>query len=101
LKFFFDGKRKIRPLLQAAGSDVYVPSAHGLSLVPYTGADRDNLDINGELAKRRFNISFFSFLDPLLAVVALSTSHTPIVIMEPRRRISLLFSARTSTFLIE
>src|SRR5271157_4672169 len=58
LKFFFDGSQKIRPLLQAAGSDVYVPSADGLSLVPYTGTDRDSLDINGELAKLGFNITF-------------------------------------------
>jgi len=58
LKFFFDGSQRIRPLLQAAGSDVYVPSADGLSLVPYTGADRDSLTINGELAKLGFNISF-------------------------------------------
>jgi hypothetical protein len=58
LKFFFDGNQKIRPLLQAAGSDVYVPSADGLSLVPYTGADRDQLTINGELAKLGFNITF-------------------------------------------
>ena len=57
LKFFFDGSRRIRPLLQAAGSDVYVPSRDGLSLVPYTGADRDSLTINGELAKLGFNIS--------------------------------------------
>jgi len=58
LKFFFDGKQKIRPLLQAAGSDVYVPSADGLSLVPYTGGDRDKLDINGELVKLGYNITF-------------------------------------------
>jgi len=58
IKFFFDGSQKIRPLLQAAGSDVYVPSADGLSLVPYTGADRDQLTINGELAKLGFNITF-------------------------------------------
>jgi hypothetical protein len=58
LKFFFDGSQKIRPLLQAAGSDVYVPSADGLSLVPYTGADRDTLDINGELVKLGCNITF-------------------------------------------
>ena len=57
LKFFFDGSQKIRPLLQAAGSDVMVPSADGLSLVPYTGADRDSLTINGELAKLGFNIT--------------------------------------------
>jgi len=57
LKFFFDGRQKIRPLLQAAGSDVMVPSADGLSLVPYTGSDRDSLTINGELAKLGFNIS--------------------------------------------
>jgi len=58
VKFFFDGSQRIRPLLQAAGSDVYVPSADGLSLVPYTGSDRDSLTINGELAKLGFNISF-------------------------------------------
>ena len=58
LKFFFDGSQRLRPLLQAAGSDIYVPSADGLSLVPYTGADRDSLTINGELAKLGFNISF-------------------------------------------
>jgi len=57
LKFFYDGSKKIRPLLQAVGSDVYVPSEDGLSLVPYTGADRDRLTINGELAKLGFNIS--------------------------------------------
>lgn len=57
LKFFFDGSQKIRPLLQAAGSDVMVPSADGLSLVPYTGWDRDSLTVNGELAKLGFNIS--------------------------------------------
>jgi len=57
LKFFFDGSQKIRPLLQAAGSDVMVPSANGLSLVPYAGADRDSLTINGELAKLGWNIT--------------------------------------------
>jgi hypothetical protein len=57
LKFFYDGSLKIRPLLLAAGSDVMVPSSDGLSLVPYTGADRDSLTINGELAKLGFNIS--------------------------------------------
>jgi len=34
LKFFFDGSQKIRRLRQAAGSDVMVPSADGLTLVP-------------------------------------------------------------------
>jgi hypothetical protein len=58
VKFFFDGTRKIRPLLLAAGSDVMVPSPDGLSLVPYTGADRDSLDINGELNKLAHNVSF-------------------------------------------
>jgi hypothetical protein len=58
LKFFFDGSQKIRPLLLAAGSDVMQPSSDGLSLVPYTGADRDTLTINGELSKLAFNISF-------------------------------------------
>ena len=58
IKFFFDGSQKIRPLLQAAGSDVVVPSADGRSLVPYTGADRDQLTINGELSKLASNITF-------------------------------------------
>ena len=58
IKFFFDGSQKIRPLLLAAGSDVKQPTTDGLSLVNYTGADRDALDINGELSKLAFNIPF-------------------------------------------
>jgi hypothetical protein len=58
LKFFFDGTHKLRPLLTAAGRDVVEPSTDGLSLNDYTGADRDNLDINGELNKLAYNISF-------------------------------------------
>ena len=57
IKFFFDGDQPIRPLLQAAGSDVMVPSDDGLSLVPYAGADRDNLTVNGELSKLAWNIT--------------------------------------------
>lgn len=58
LKFFFNGAQKIRPLLLAAGSDVKQPAPDGLSLVNYTGSDRDSLDINGELSKVAFNICF-------------------------------------------
>ena len=58
LKFFFNGSQKIRPLLTAAGRDVYEPDAAGFLLNAYTGADRNNLDINGELNKLAFNISF-------------------------------------------
>jgi hypothetical protein len=58
LKFFFDCSQKIRPLLTAAGRDVVLPSIDGLSLNTYTGADRDGLDINGELNKLAYNISF-------------------------------------------
>src|SRR5579883_106173 len=58
IKFFFDGTQKIRPLLNAAGRDVVMPSADGLALEPYTDSDRDILDINGELTKLAFNISF-------------------------------------------
>ncbi len=58
LKFFYDGSQGLRPLLQAAGSDIMVPSSDGLSLVPYTGHDRDQLTINGELAKHGFNTTF-------------------------------------------
>ncbi len=58
LKFFYDCTQRIRPLLTAGGSDVVVPSSDGLSLDTYTGADRDSLTINGELAKLGFNTSF-------------------------------------------
>ncbi len=58
IKFFFDCSQPIRPLLLAAGSDVMVPSSDGLSLVPYTGSDRDSLTINGELNKLGWNVTF-------------------------------------------
>ncbi|HJY27411.1 MAG TPA: vanadium-dependent haloperoxidase [Pyrinomonadaceae bacterium] len=58
LKFFFDGGQKIRPLLTGAGRDVYVPSTDGLSLNTHTGADRNTLDVNGELNKLAYNVSF-------------------------------------------
>jgi hypothetical protein len=58
IKFFFDCSQKIRPLLTAAGRDVMVPSADGLVLDTYTGADRDSLTISGELNKLAYNISF-------------------------------------------
>lgn len=58
LKFFFDGDRPIRPLLLAAGSDLMVPNDFGTTLLPYTGADRDSLTINGELIKLAYNITF-------------------------------------------
>ena len=58
IKFFFDCNQKIRPLLTAAGRDVVVPDSGGLALNTYTGADRDDLDINGELNKLAHNISF-------------------------------------------
>jgi hypothetical protein len=58
LKFFFKGSQKIRPLLVAAGRDVYQPSTDGLALNIYGGADIDSLDINGELNKLAYNISF-------------------------------------------
>ena len=58
LKFFFDGSQKIRPLLTNRGLDVSVPSTDGLSLNTYAGADRDSLDINGELNKLAYNVSF-------------------------------------------
>jgi hypothetical protein len=35
-----------------------MPSEDGLSLVPYTGADRDQLTINGELSKLGWNTTF-------------------------------------------
>lgn len=58
IKFFFDGTQKLRPLLLAQGRDLVQPTSDGLSLVPYTGADRDQIDINGELSKVAFNVCF-------------------------------------------
>ena len=60
IKFFFDGSQKLRPLLQAQNPprDLVQPSPDGLSLVPYTGADKDQIDINGELSKVAFNVCF-------------------------------------------
>lgn len=57
LKFFFNGSQKIRPLLTAAGRDVFEPSTDGLSLNTYAGADAGTLDINGELNKLAWNVS--------------------------------------------
>src|SRR5215472_1633861 len=57
IKFFFDCSQKIRPLLRRTGQDIQVPSPDGLSLTTYTGADADELDINGELAKLAWNVS--------------------------------------------
>jgi len=57
LKFFLDGTQKLRPILQAVGSDIYVPSQDGLTLEVYTGSDRDEITVNGELAKLGWNIS--------------------------------------------
>jgi hypothetical protein len=58
LKFFFDCNQEIRPLLTAAGRDVYVPSTNGQSLNVYNGSDANSLTINGELSKLAFNVSF-------------------------------------------
>ncbi|HEX3101672.1 MAG TPA: vanadium-dependent haloperoxidase [Pyrinomonadaceae bacterium] len=58
LKFFFNGNQQIRPLLTAAGRDVYEPSTDGLSLNTYGGADTNTLDINGELNKLAYNVTF-------------------------------------------
>jgi hypothetical protein len=58
LKFFFDCTQDIRPLLTAAGRDVYVPSTDGQSLNVYNGSDANSLTINGELSKLAFNVSF-------------------------------------------
>jgi len=57
LKFFFNGAQRLRPLLNAAGRDISEPTADGLSLNDYSGADADSLDINGELNKLCWNIS--------------------------------------------
>ncbi len=60
LKFFFDGSQKLRPLLQAQTPprDLVQPTPDGSLLETYTGADRDQIDINGELSKVAFNVCF-------------------------------------------
>ena len=57
LKFFFNGSQKIRPLLLATGRDLYEPNFDGTSLTTYTGIDRDEVDLNGELNKLAYNVS--------------------------------------------
>ncbi|HEX6125873.1 MAG TPA: vanadium-dependent haloperoxidase [Pyrinomonadaceae bacterium] len=57
LKFFFNGAQKIRPLLTAAGRDVYESSPDGLSLNTYGGSDANTLDINDELNKLAWNVT--------------------------------------------
>jgi hypothetical protein len=50
LKFFFDGNFVIpNPL---------VPTEDGLLVVPYTGSDRNQITVNGELNKLAHNVSF-------------------------------------------
>jgi hypothetical protein len=58
LKFFFNGNQKLRPLLTAGGRDVYEPSFDGLSLNTHSNDVRHLLDINGELNKLAYNVSF-------------------------------------------
>lgn len=50
LKFFYDGSFVI--------PNPVVPTADGLSLVPYTGSDAGQLTVNGELNKLGHNVSF-------------------------------------------
>jgi hypothetical protein len=50
LKFFFDGKAPV--------ANPVVPSADGLTLETYMGADKTALTVNGELHKLAHNISF-------------------------------------------
>jgi hypothetical protein len=50
LKFFFDGDFVI--------SNPLVPAEDGLSLIPYTGSDRNQITVNGELNKLAHNVSF-------------------------------------------
>jgi len=50
LKFFFDGDFVI--------SNPLVPAEDGLSLVSYTGSDRNQITVNGELNKLAHNVSF-------------------------------------------
>jgi hypothetical protein len=57
LKFFFNGAQKLRPLFNAVQTDLVEPLSDGSTLSTYTGADRDSIDINGELNKLAWNVS--------------------------------------------
>lgn len=57
LKFFFNGSQKLKPLLTAAGRDLYESSSDGLSLNTYSGSDAATIDINGELNKLAWNVT--------------------------------------------
>jgi hypothetical protein len=57
LKFFFNGSQKLKPLLTAAGRDLYEPSSDGLTLNTYGGSDASTIDINGELNKLAWNVT--------------------------------------------
>jgi hypothetical protein len=50
LKFFFDGNFAI--------PDPLVPAEDGLSIGPYSGSDRNQLTVNGELNKLAHNVTF-------------------------------------------
>jgi hypothetical protein len=58
IKFFFDGRQKLRPLLLAKNRDLVEPSSDGTQLLTYAGPDANDLDINGELSKVAFNVAF-------------------------------------------
>lgn len=53
LKFFFDCDQRVTNFIEPM-----TPAPDGLSLVPYTRTDANNLTINGELHKLAHNISF-------------------------------------------
>ena len=57
LKFFFDCTQDVRPLLTAAGRDIYVPHEWAFSQRVHE-TDANSLTINGELSKLAFNVSF-------------------------------------------
>lgn len=56
LKFIFDGNYILPNPVQS--------SADGLSLIPYTGSDANQLSVNGELAKLGHNITFAHGIHP-------------------------------------
>ena len=64
LKFFFNGSQKLKPLLVAAGRDLYEPSSDGLSLNTYGGSDAATIDINGELNKLAWNVTLGHGIHP-------------------------------------
>jgi hypothetical protein len=58
LKFFVNGEQKIEILFGNAGRSIWEHTTDGLNHTDHNGADAASMDINGELNKLAFNVTF-------------------------------------------